>query len=85
MSGGTWVEAVAEYATATGTDGCIQLQTADMASAGTINGGTYTMLASDGWGVIGFAIRPAVTTPAYAVHRALPRRALQAVNRAGSY
>lgn len=56
MSGGTWAEAVAEYATATGTDACIQLQTAAMASAGTIDGGSYTMLASDAWGVVGFAL-----------------------------
>lgn len=57
MTGGTWGEAVAEYATATGTDGCIQLQTAAMASAGTIGGGTATNPdAADGWGVFGFAL-----------------------------
>ncbi len=56
MTGGTWVEAVAEFASATGTDGCIQLQTAAMPSAGTINGGSLTMAAADNWGVIGFAL-----------------------------
>jgi hypothetical protein len=56
MSGGTWAETVAEFEVATGTDGGIQLQSATMASAGTIGGGTYTMAASDGWGVVGFAL-----------------------------
>ena len=57
QSGGTWAEAVAEYADAGGTDGMIQLQTAAMASAGTINGGTATSPdATDGWGVVGFAL-----------------------------
>ena len=36
MTGGTWAEAVAEFASATGTDGCIQLQT------GSVNGGFIT-------------------------------------------
>ena len=67
MTGGTWAEAVAEYATASGTDGCIQLQTAAMATAGTIDGGTYTMAASDGWGSVGFALIG--TTPGVAVPR----------------
>lgn len=58
MTGGTWAEAEAEYATATGTDACIQLQTATMASAGTIDGGSYTMSVADPWRVIGFAILP---------------------------
>jgi hypothetical protein len=57
MTGGTWAEAVAEYADSGGTDGCIQLQTAAMASAGTIDGGTTTNSdATDGWGVVGFAL-----------------------------
>jgi len=67
MTGGTWAEAVAEYASSTGTDGCIQLQTAAMATAGTIDGGTYTMAASDGWGAVGFALIG--TTPGVAVPR----------------
>jgi hypothetical protein len=63
MSGGTWAEAIAEFAEATGTDGAIGLQIATMASAGTIDGGTDTMAASDGWGVVGFALKPAVAAP----------------------
>lgn len=58
-SGGDWAEAVAEFAEASGTDGAIQLQTATIASAGTINGGSLTMGASDNWGVVGFALLPA--------------------------
>jgi len=67
QSGGTWVE-VAEYATATGTDGAIQLQHAAMASAGTINGGTASITDSDAWGVVGFAL---IGTPeaVYIPHR----------------
>lgn len=59
-TGGDWQEAVPEYTTTSGEDGCIQLQTAVMISAGTISGGTYTMSASDPWGVRAFAIKPAV-------------------------
>lgn len=56
-TGGDWVEATAEYADATGTDGCIQLQTANMPTAGTVDGGTATNVdATDGWGVVGFAL-----------------------------
>jgi hypothetical protein len=58
MTGGTWAEAEAEKLdTALTPDQCMQIQTATMASAGTINGGTQTMAASDPWGVIGFYIR----------------------------
>lgn len=57
MSGGTWAEAVAEYADSGGTDGVIGLQTAAMASAGTIDGGTDGWAdGTDGWGVVGFAL-----------------------------
>jgi hypothetical protein len=56
QTGGTWVSG-GSYGSATGTDGAIGLQIADMSSAGTINGGTLTM-ASDPWGVIGFALLP---------------------------
>jgi hypothetical protein len=62
QSGGTWAEPVAEYATQTGTDGCIQIQTATVNTAGTINGGTASITDSDAWGVVGFAILP--TAPA---------------------
>lgn len=54
-AGGDWVEAVAEYASASGTDGMLQLQTAAMASAGTISGGSDTIV-SAAWGVVGFAL-----------------------------
>ncbi|MGQ9461139.1 MAG: hypothetical protein ACUVRA_07920 [Candidatus Bathyarchaeaceae archaeon] len=56
-TGGDWTEA-AEFRTTAGSDGCIQLQTAIMASAGTISGGSYTMGAADPWGVRAFALIP---------------------------
>ena len=62
-TGGNWTEAVAEYAVTTGTDMCLQLQTAGMASAGTINGGSYSMGVADYWYVIGFALIPAPPLP----------------------
>lgn len=55
QSGGTWVE-VAEYAESSGTDGAIQLQYAEMPTAGTIDGGTASITDSDSWGVVGFAL-----------------------------
>lgn len=57
MSGGTWSEAVAEFASASNVDQAIGVQTALMVSAGTISGGSDTM-ASDPWLVYGFAIKP---------------------------
>ena len=68
MTGGTWAEAVAEYSTASGTDAAIQLQTATMSSAGTIDGGSDTV-SSCGWGVIGFALIPAVSVSTVSVDR----------------
>jgi hypothetical protein len=57
-SGGNWGEAVAEFTGTTGTpDTCMQIQTAYMATAGTINGGTVTQSAADPWGNTGFYIR----------------------------
>ena len=58
QTGGTWSEAVAEYATQSGTDGCIQIQTAALTAAGTIAGGTASITAVDNWGVVGFALLP---------------------------
>lgn len=56
---GDWVEAVAEFTNTSGNpDGCLQLQTATIAAATTIDGGTLNMGAADGWGCIGFAIIP---------------------------
>ena len=57
-SGGNWVEAVNDYRTTQGSDGCIQLQIATMAAAGTITGGSDTMSQSDPWGVRAFALKP---------------------------
>jgi hypothetical protein len=54
QSGGTWVSG-GSYGSATGTDGAIGLQYANMAAAGTINGGSLTM-ADANWGVVGFAL-----------------------------
>jgi hypothetical protein len=39
-TGGTWVEAVAEYATGTGSNAAMQLQTLALASAGAVSGGS---------------------------------------------
>lgn len=58
QTGGTWAETVAEYATASGTDGCIQIQTATMNTAGTIGGGSASITDPDAWGVVGFALLP---------------------------
>lgn len=71
-TGGDWTEAVAEFASATGTQACLQLQTAVMASAGTIDGGTATIGVSSGWGTVGTALIPATLsdTPAVAWIRA---------------
>jgi hypothetical protein len=59
-TGGDWTEATPEFTTTAGSDGCVQLQTADMASAGTISGGSYTMTLSDPWGVRAFALEPRI-------------------------
>lgn len=62
-TGGDWTEAVAEFASATGATGTIQLQTAGLATAGTINGGSIAITSAD-WGVISFGIIPAVVATA---------------------
>lgn len=56
QTGGTWAEAITEYAEASGTDGAIALDIATISSAGTINGGTASVTDSDAWGVVGFAL-----------------------------
>ncbi len=58
QTGGTWVEAVAEFQYVATNGMTIQLQKADLTAAGTIDGGTYVMAASDPWGVLGFVIKP---------------------------
>lgn len=57
-TGGDWLEAVAEYANGAGDDGCLQLQRATMASAATVDGGSYAMGASDPVGAVGLALKP---------------------------
>jgi hypothetical protein len=71
-TGGDWTEAVAEYATATGTDAALGLQIATIASAGTIDGGTDAMAVADNWLVVGFALIG--TTPSTPKSLLLPRR-----------
>lgn len=57
-TGGNWVEAVDEFMTSLGYDGCIQLQTATLTST-TISGGAYDMgSTSERWGVRAFALIP---------------------------
>jgi hypothetical protein len=58
VSGGTWVENSAEVISALGSDGTIGMQTAALATAGTIGGGSFTRGAADNWGIVGFEIRP---------------------------
>jgi hypothetical protein len=57
-TGGDWTEAAPEFTTSAGSDGTIQLQTATMASVGTISGGSYYMSNNDRWGVRAFALKP---------------------------
>lgn len=54
QSGGTWV-CRGGFGSSTGTDGSVGLQSAAMASAGTIGGGSLAM-DSDAWGVVGLAL-----------------------------
>ena len=64
--GGDWTEATAEYTDNSGiglgdgrTGVTLQLQTATIATAGGIGGGTFTGAVSGDWVVFGFAITPA--------------------------
>jgi hypothetical protein len=59
-TGGDWTEATSEFTTGEGSDGCVQLQTATMPSAGTISGGSCSMN-YDPWGVRAFALKPKTT------------------------
>lgn len=70
-SGGDWTEAVAEFTTQLGSDGCIQLQTADLSSGGTISGGATSMGASDPWGVRAFALVGAAIQPSGTIDQTL--------------
>ncbi len=61
MSGGTWAEAVGEFLSTVGGDATLQIQTATIASAGTINGGSSSGGSTRDYNVIGFALVPGVT------------------------
>lgn len=78
MSGGTWTEPTGEYAEASGTDASLQIQVADMATAGTIDGGSDTIV-SAGWGVVGFALIG--TTSATPASFVLPNQNLRLTRR----
>lgn len=56
-SGGDWTEVAAEDANTTGNDGTIGCQSALLASAGTISGGSFSVT-SGGWACRGFALIP---------------------------
>lgn len=56
-SGGDYTED-ATYVYSGGTGGAHSVQTAELATAGSITGGTFVMAASDPWGVIGLIIKP---------------------------
>jgi hypothetical protein len=72
-TGGDWTEVVAEFASATGTQACLQLQSAAMPSAGTISGGSATIGVSSGWGSIGTALIGMGSDP---TATSLPRRGM---------
>ena len=57
-TGGDWTEAVAEFTSTVGADLTMQIQTAAMASAGTITGGSFTQAGADAYSILGFAILP---------------------------
>jgi hypothetical protein len=66
-SGGDWtIPTGGSFTSATGTDGALHIQTAAMASQGTIVNGSATMAASDAWGVVGFALKPTSITKSFA-------------------
>lgn len=56
-TGGDWTYPVAAYGESAGTDATLALVTAQVASAGTIDGGTDA-ITSGGWSVVGFALIP---------------------------
>jgi hypothetical protein len=56
-TGGDWVEPVEEFTTTDGADGSMGIQIADMPTAGTITGGTFT-ITSFRWQVRAFALVP---------------------------
>jgi hypothetical protein len=56
-TGGNYTEAVAEYTSSLGLDGSIGLQTATMATAGTVSGGSFTIAAADAWVCRSFSLK----------------------------
>lgn len=77
-TGGTWAH-FQSYETATGTDGTVFFEDAAMATAGTIDGGSATIVSLP-WGVVGFAL---IGTTVVGGALAEPTETvLQAVNRA---
>jgi hypothetical protein len=58
-TGGDWILRTS-FGSATGTDAAVALQTATIAAAGTINGGSDAITSGVSWGNIGFALIPAV-------------------------
>lgn len=58
MSGGTWTEAAAEFTSSSGSNGMIQVQTADLSGGGAISGGTAVASLSAAWSAVGFALVP---------------------------
>jgi hypothetical protein len=64
QTGGLWFKSTPESLDAALTpDQCIVVQIAEMASPGTINGGSTTMAAADPWATVGFYVRPPAASP----------------------
>jgi hypothetical protein len=81
-SGGTWTD-FQSYESASGTDGTVFFEDCSLAAAGTIDGGTDTIV-SLAWGVVGFALIG--TTPAGPAPLARPiNTEMQAVSRSNVY
>lgn len=78
-TGGNWTEAVAEDTDASSKT--LQCQTAGMASAGTITGGTCTLGLTGAWRTFSFALKEKDVAAA----AQQPKTALQAVNRSSRW
>lgn len=79
-TGGDWLSGTGFFESSTGTDGTVWWSRAQMASAGTVDGGSIT-ITSDGWGGVGFALigttadAAATSDPtAWLTERRTPRR-----------
>lgn len=57
-TGGNWLEAVTDHNSGTGGDADIQIQTANLPTAGTISGGSYTPATSAAWVLVSFVLVP---------------------------